>query len=166
MTKQFDIKRDNQMINAGTHFWCSGCLVAKSKSEQSPDPRYCQGCYELLSGEKKANDAPDFWTKNNSVYITGGRGYCVTPAGGRVCIGAVDQGGNPQEPVFSATDSPLDSKIDVSKLLTKGIIPKAENGGSFETLKHPVGRPRKQGELSRVTAWRRQREETQGVLAL
>ncbi len=48
---QFNIKKDIELINAGTHFWCKACQVARPLSEKSPDPRYCQGCYELLLKE-------------------------------------------------------------------------------------------------------------------
>ena len=32
-------------------FWCHACLDDKPASEASPDPRYCQGCYEFLLKE-------------------------------------------------------------------------------------------------------------------
>jgi len=32
-------------------FFCHACLEDKSAAEQSPDLRYCQGCYELLLKE-------------------------------------------------------------------------------------------------------------------
>lgn len=47
----FDIKRDNELINSGTHFWCETCLVAWPKDDQSPDPRYCLVCYDFLLKE-------------------------------------------------------------------------------------------------------------------
>lgn len=47
----FSIRRDNELIRAGTHFWCETCVVARPLKEQSPDPRYCQGCYEFLLKE-------------------------------------------------------------------------------------------------------------------
>ena len=47
---QFDIKKDMATVEAGG-FWCSGCLSGKPASEQSADPRYCQGCYDLLKKE-------------------------------------------------------------------------------------------------------------------
>ncbi len=47
----FDIKRDNELIAAGTHFWCDACVVAQPLVEQSSDPRYCQSCYEVLKVE-------------------------------------------------------------------------------------------------------------------
>jgi len=48
----FDVKQDIQIINAGG-FICQACLVGKPAAEQSPDSRYCQGCYEFLLGEAK-----------------------------------------------------------------------------------------------------------------
>lgn len=44
----FDIKRDNELIAAGTHFWCEACLMAKPVDDMSRDQRYCQGCYDFL----------------------------------------------------------------------------------------------------------------------
>jgi len=56
MTEQnrlFDSKRDRELIAAGGFFWCEACLVARPVSEQSLDPRYCQGCWEFLEEEKR-----------------------------------------------------------------------------------------------------------------
>ena len=47
----FDIKRDKELIAAGTHFWCEACLMAKPVDEKSADLRYCRGCYDFLTGE-------------------------------------------------------------------------------------------------------------------
>lgn len=47
----FDIKRDNQLIANGSHFWCTTCLMARPLDDLSPDPRYCQGCYDFLLKE-------------------------------------------------------------------------------------------------------------------
>jgi hypothetical protein len=46
----FDTKRDIEIEKAGG-FWCHTCLVSHPATEQSPDPRYCQGCYEFLLKE-------------------------------------------------------------------------------------------------------------------
>ena len=32
-------------------FWCHACLVSHPATEQSPDPRYCLGCYQFLTRE-------------------------------------------------------------------------------------------------------------------
>jgi len=48
---EFDIKRANELIAAGTHFWCKACLVARPLDDRSPDRRYCQGCYDFLLKE-------------------------------------------------------------------------------------------------------------------
>ncbi len=48
----FDIKRENELIgNDGSHFWCEACVVARPLYDKSPDPRYCLGCYGVLSHE-------------------------------------------------------------------------------------------------------------------
>lgn len=48
--RYFDIKRDIEIEKAGG-FFCHACVVGKPASGQSPDPRYCQSCYDLLMGE-------------------------------------------------------------------------------------------------------------------
>lgn len=47
----FSIKQDNELIAKGSHFWCKACVVVRPLSEQSPDPRYCQQCFKLLTFE-------------------------------------------------------------------------------------------------------------------
>jgi len=49
--RYFNIEQDNLLINDGGHFWCQACVVARSLINQSPDPRYCWGCYEVLKVE-------------------------------------------------------------------------------------------------------------------
>ena len=44
--KYFDIERDKLLP-----YWCQACLVGKESGQMSPDPRYCNGCYELLVKE-------------------------------------------------------------------------------------------------------------------
>jgi len=46
----FDVKRDIAIEKAGG-FWCHACLVSHPAREQSPDPCYCQGCYDFLLKE-------------------------------------------------------------------------------------------------------------------
>ena len=48
--KQFNSKNDKEMVENGG-FFCHACLIGKLSLEQSPDPRYCQGCYEFLLKE-------------------------------------------------------------------------------------------------------------------
>jgi hypothetical protein len=50
-TELFNIERHNQLIAEKSHFWCESCLIAKALSDQSPDERYCQSCYDFLFGE-------------------------------------------------------------------------------------------------------------------
>lgn len=47
----FNAERDSALIAAGTHFWCQTCFVARPLDDRSPDERYCQACYCLLSKE-------------------------------------------------------------------------------------------------------------------
>lgn len=47
----FDIQRDNKLIAGGSRFFCNACCGANPLDDQSPDPRYCQGCYGVLVAE-------------------------------------------------------------------------------------------------------------------
>jgi len=47
----FSIKRDDELIAAGGFFWCEACVVARPMVEQSPDPRYCLSCFDVLKVE-------------------------------------------------------------------------------------------------------------------
>jgi len=46
----FNIEMDNETVSAGG-FFCEACLMGKPSTEQAPDQRYCQGCFEVLSKE-------------------------------------------------------------------------------------------------------------------
>lgn len=48
----FDIKRDNDLITRGSHFFCQGHSEAITIEKQSPDQRYCQECYKIVRSEK------------------------------------------------------------------------------------------------------------------
>jgi hypothetical protein len=47
----FNIRDDNEKIKTGQYFWCSTHLGVMLVADQSPDPRYCQFCYDLLNNE-------------------------------------------------------------------------------------------------------------------
>lgn len=73
-TAIFDIKRDNDLIKAGTHFWCQACIVARPLKEQSPDPRYCKSCYVFLKAEASllpTNNRPG-WIPKKQCPVSGG----------------------------------------------------------------------------------------------
>jgi len=50
ITEHFDSQHDAEVINNGG-FFCEACLTGKLLDDQSPDPRYCLGCYEFLLTE-------------------------------------------------------------------------------------------------------------------
>ena len=149
----FDIKHDIEIENAGG-FFCEACLVGKPADEQSPDPCYCQGCYDLLNAEKKAELPKDYWTKDNNFYATGGKKWGVTKTGSTVCL----------EPVATGETLPDGDRVSPDKL---EVVAKLEDEGNTPVgvLQHAGGRPRKEGKVHRVTEWRRKKEqEIQGVL--
>ncbi len=67
---KFDSKRDMKYPR-----WCEACLVGKEEDQMSPDPRYCQSCYEflleearILSGTKRPNWIPRSETGGEEQY--------------------------------------------------------------------------------------------------
>lgn len=121
------------------------------------------------------NNPDDRWVKNNMVFIHYGKGYCITDTGAQICIGPVDDKGNPMKVKTGATENcqnPPENagngENSVSKLPddinhANDNIHIQNDGGVLKHDKHPGGRPRKKEGYSRVTDWRR-RKEKQGVL--
>ncbi len=138
----FDIRRENKLIAAGTHFWCEGHLSATPVDDMSQDSRCCLDCYAVLKAEtemlpiRRESLMPGVVEKTTKVNIsreTAPAATQTTPARQEV-VAKIKQHGNP----------PITEKQVV--------------------LQHPGGRPRKQGEVHRATKWRRQKEAVQGVL--
>lgn len=46
----FSVITDKTIIETGG-FFCKACLVGKPAGEKSPNPRYCQDCYDFLLKE-------------------------------------------------------------------------------------------------------------------
>ncbi len=145
----FDIHHDNELIEADTHFWCEGCMIAKPLDDKSPDNRHCQGCHGVLEAIKA--------------------GEAEKPP--VITYPAIQ----PQSPKKAARDkaliatktSPVAQKR-VAKLPTKGIVLGIKEKRIIQhrkrvIMQHPVGRPKKAGEVHRVTEWRREKAK-QGVL--
>ena len=135
----FDIKRDNELIAAGSHFWCEACVVARPLVEQSPDPRYCLSCFDVLKVEAEMQPTrrvawmPRIVKKTTRVNIS-------------------------RETAPAATQTAPARQEVVAKLVHYGKPPITEKQ---VVMQHPGGRPRKQGEVHRATRWRRAK---QGVL--
>ncbi len=52
-------------------FFCYTCLEDKPATEASPDPRYCQGCYDFLTKEAELLDGrKPTWVPKDSQSIT------------------------------------------------------------------------------------------------
>lgn len=136
ITATFDIKKDIEIVNAGG-FFCQGCIVGRPASEQSPDPRYCKSCYEIIRAAGQGD-------KQGEVSDAGETAQAAD--GG---VSKIGDGKNTIDNVSESTQS------------------------NYETERRPRGRPRKSGEYSRATFYRRKKEarepeetQTQGVLLL
>jgi hypothetical protein len=105
----------------------------------------------------KDETSKSFWANDNKYFVTGGKKYGITPSGRTVCLGD-----------FANEQTDLEPQMAVP--LPQGAVSKmkeVENHRlpNYETRKRR-GRPRKTEGFSRITKWRRQKEATQGVLAL
>jgi len=126
----FNCARDKEQIAAGTHFFCQAHQIAVPREQQSVDPRYCRDCYDFLLQEaalipRNRSKSPK-WLPITDVGIT------------------------PQ----TAIETLPVPKIGVSKLHNgKTLI--LTTKGTREGIMKQRGRPKKEGEVSRVTQWRR-----------
>ena len=71
MRKRFDINQDFAVIKEGG-FFCQACLIGREKTMLSPDPRYCQGCYDFL---REAMETDTRWSHSAAMpkLMKGGR---------------------------------------------------------------------------------------------
>ncbi len=123
----FSIDRDIEIEKAGG-FFCHACVVGKTASEQSSDPRYCQSCYKVLKVEAEMQRTKRAaWIPKNMSHKTTPDATKVAPEGQEVVAKLVQHG-----------------KPPISK---KRVV-----------MQHPGGRPRKQGEVHRATRWRRAKQ--------
>ena len=149
--KYFDVKRDNELIAAGTHFWCESCLTARSVNEGSPDLRYCQSCYDFLMVEAEIKGLTGIikpsWVprktpiksrarKNKSVNADIKRLLKKANGNGKREKGVVTPSRNSGQAISSGVEEPV-PKLKPSKDTHKNIV-KAKTG-NFVT----PGRPKK-----------------------
>ena len=149
----FDIHRDNELIAAGTHFWCGGHLCAvpiEQRSAKNPD--CCVDCLKVIERDKRPAER-DHWTGGK--FIIGGKEFVVSSGE----LSCKDSKEVPLVRVLRGDAIGSNGSAVVSKLPDKG-NPQAG------VLKHAGGRPRKAGgDVSRVTVWRREKElASQGAL--
>lgn len=88
-------------------FFCQACLMEKPASENSPDPRYCQGCYDFLLKEAEMDTRRgnrDDWKPVNPCYKAknGGEKTAQVSTGIRR-IKSTLEGGNIKVDIIGAT---------------------------------------------------------------
>jgi len=133
---EFDVKKDNELIAAGTHFWCHACQIAKPNSQLSDDTRYCQGCYDFLLKEGE---------------LEGKRAGSWKPVNG--------------SDVSSPTDGLQASKKRVLSQVMRDNLRSDGDKTTGNGIKHAGGRPRKTAGYSKRTGYRREKEK-RGVMAI
>ena len=152
----FNIKKDGELIAKGTHFWCEICLTAKPLDDQSPVPRRCFSCHESMQGDKnRSNILGDYWIKGSAIFVHYDRQYGITAEG----LTAYRLGDNREGAVAIPAKARGVAKLPDREMV--GAVEKAvEKEGSYATIKHAGGRPKKEGEVHRVTTWRREKQGT------
>lgn len=144
---------------------CSDCQSLYKKLDLSKYGKRVieqDGIFTITEGKTGADlydeyHKPDYWKGN--IFFTGGKKYGVTPNGGTVVVGGVTE--TSQDTGHAGGEG----REVVSKIPAKEIIPAENIQPQDNGIMKQRGRPRKTGEVSRVTAWRREKEiEKQGVL--
>ncbi|MFC1869866.1 hypothetical protein ACFLYE_01180 [Chloroflexota bacterium] len=136
----FDIRRDNELIAAGTHFWCQTHGTAQPLEKQSPDPRYCKECCEYLLQEAELLPS----TKRSK------------------WIPRIPKGG--EHHTIHHSSAPH-GKEGVTKPIPVGTIGTIPNEVMLQVNKKGGRPPKPAGvPVSRMTQYRRRQKETQGVL--
>ncbi len=109
---------------------------------------------------------PGYWEDDGigGAYVLDGYRWGVSRSGATVCLGPVKK--KVKDSTTTATIPLYKGQEAVSKLLGDRLsIPTKKQAQKRVVMqqpsKHPGGRPRKEGEIHRVTAWRRAK---QGVL--
>lgn len=136
--QHFDLKRDIA-VTGDDGFFCEACLVDKPAAEKSPDPRYCQLCYDFLLKEVET--------------ITGCLHANWKPQRGTKPIPPIPQnGGGVLSTVESKKPEVSDHQIEEKRheIQTRHII--------------PLGRPSADLPMDKVLSWRR--DEELGVRAI
>lgn len=163
MSNTFDAKRETELLEVEEHFFCQACLTVLPLSDQSTSLDYCHDCTKLILEERKIIHRKEFWCRDDTVFVTNGKGWVVGPDYQSYCIGPVDAKGYPQD---SPPEPPITShrtQQGVSKITHKESV-KAQIVTPIYETKKCRGRPPKKGKVSRVTAWRRRQEGLQATL--
>ena len=51
--RKMTVDKQGDLVLGNGSFFCEACLVDKLVEQRSPDSRYCQDCYDFLTGEAK-----------------------------------------------------------------------------------------------------------------
>lgn len=157
MDNIFDPKRESKLLEGGDHFWCKTCLTVLPLSDQSTDLDHCHECAKLLHEERKTTHGKESWCRDNTVFVTNGKGWVVGPDCRSYCIGPVDAKGYPVDRHSEPHISGPGSQQAVSKMPDRVSVGRTLVTPIFVTTKRR-GRPRKMGKVSRMTEYRRRKE--------
>ena len=135
MTDKYFDSDRDRQIIDAGGFFCEACLISKPIDDMSYDPRYCLGCYEFLLKEAKL----------------------LRPGKKPSWVPVVDRTRRP-------VALPVKREV-VTKIVDKGKLPLQTLQLGVMLQKHAGGRPKKEGEVTRMTEWRRQKAD-QGVLPI
>lgn len=126
MSKLIDSTNENELIKAGSHFHCSGHLQAVPISQKSPDPRYCQGCFDFLTSEWQS-------LKENGIHLK--RADWV-PVGTKKHVEATDT-------CCSACNNKTDIALTTGEIVTANLADKVKTliskGLSYRVIARELG---------------------------
>ena len=72
-------------------FFCDGHLDFLPLDKQSRDKRYCRECLAVIEASTGDNGPGDYWVPNKGIFISGGKGYVLTPDLRTVCRGKEEE---------------------------------------------------------------------------
>jgi len=92
-------------------FFCDGHLDFLPLDKQSRDKRYCRECLAVIEASTGDNGPGDYWVPNKGIFISGGRGYVLTPDLRTVCRGKEEEvmAGTRRKTTPTATTAPAKS---------------------------------------------------------
>lgn len=100
----------------------------------------------------------DYWDGNR--FICDGVAWGVAPDLSTFCVGVIDA---PASDIKAVEALPAKQDIVLLQNINSKVLP-AKKQAVVMLQKHGGGRPVKQGAVTRMTEWRRQQKELQGVL--
>ncbi len=148
--RRAELQRLNSSLDGCGCALCQELYASLDLSRYGSRVTHSGDCILIIAGKTGADphliETADRWSADDSVFIHHGQSWGVSKSGRRVLL----------------KDSSLasqDGQEAVSKLLPDSLksIPTPKQAQKRVVMKHRGGRPKKQGQVSRATSWRRRK---------